>query len=120
MMLKLTVEQGKAFKELIAYGEDSALELIYSGRNRCGPHGSWTHLYAPLNNIDREALAVAVVTANYEVAKTKLERYQELYDVAEACTKNTNAYKQLVWNQAIMDVMKTVIEIERESEQCSY
>ncbi|MCY8123068.1 hypothetical protein MOC55_13745 [Bacillus spizizenii] len=112
--LRLTTEQHTAFSMLKAKGVDNALATIYYSENG---HGVWSSHFKPLNEINRENLAKAITGATrVQVVKTKLEKYQELLDNAEARTVSSRVHEQIVINQAVVNVMRKVIAIETESE----
>lgn len=74
--LTLTRAQLKPFKLLRDSGIDNALSLIYG--QGIMESGRLTGELAPLNIIEREQLAVAVVTGRYNMEKTPLEAVQKM------------------------------------------
>lgn len=77
-MLKLKREQIEPFKQLQANGRDNALSALYGHGLDHMAHGEWTGVFAPLNSIKREELAIAIATGRYEVEKTPLEKVHSM------------------------------------------
>ncbi|MED3440293.1 hypothetical protein P4393_12580 [Bacillus subtilis] len=67
-MIELTNDQYRALNFLVRNGVDTALSELYSN------HGRWDKDFAPLNQIDREELAIAIVTGKFISMPTPLEK----------------------------------------------
>lgn len=110
--LTLTRAQLKPFKLLRDSGIDNALSLIYG--QGIMESGRLTGELSPLNIIEREQLAVAVVTGRYNVEKTPLEAVQKMILTYQARMEAVKGREKELCQDIVTELndLKKIIEKE--------
>ncbi|MCY7948036.1 hypothetical protein P8891_06165 [Bacillus atrophaeus] len=102
-MLELTKDQYRALNFLVKNGVDRALSELYSN------HGYWEKYFAPLNHVDREKLAIAIVTGKFMKMPTPLERLIVLIASFEVRSKGLAEREKGLCQEIVAD-LKTLLE----------